>query len=67
MPDHDFIVDGTIKVYTRGEHGDRVTRVTVSDCIDCGCLVLGRPTKCIRCVNEPKTLWSRLRWLLRGK
>ena len=48
----DFIVDGTIKVYNPGEHGDKVTRVTVRDCIDCGCLVPGGPTRCKRCAAE---------------
>ena len=28
------------------------TGATVCDCLDCGCLVVGGPTRCIRCAKE---------------
>ena len=27
---------------------------TVRECVDCGCLIAGGPTRCIRCVKEGK-------------
>ena len=43
---------------------------TVRSCIDCGALVGGGPTRCIRCVRElerSNSFWLRLRWLVFGR
>lgn len=34
---------------------------TVRDCIDCGCLVPGGPSRCVRCANETDPWHVRLR------
>ena len=45
----EFIVDGAIHVH-QGDGSFGV--VTVRDCIGCGCLVPGGPTRCLRCAKE---------------
>ena len=43
--------------------------ITVRECITCGCLTVGGPTRCLRCVKElerKESLWRRLRWFLTG-
>lgn len=41
---------------------------TVRECIDCGCLTAGGPTRCVRCVEfHFMTLRQRIKYLLFGK
>ena len=41
-------------------------RATVRECIDCGCLVAGGPTRCVRCAKEgaPSNGWRVSGWRL---
>jgi hypothetical protein len=43
--------------------------ITVRECITCGCLTVGGPTRCLRCVKEldrKGSFWRRLKWFLNG-
>ena len=33
---------------------------TVRECLDCGCLVAGGPTRCIHCANISSRWWRRM-------
>lgn len=51
----DHIIDGAIMVHNAdGTYG----HVTVRDCLDCGCLVPGGPTRCKRCAKEVHTAFD---------
>ena len=46
---------------------------TVRNCLDCGCLIAGGPTRCVRCAKEGRPrerrghlFVSRLRWSFLG-
>jgi hypothetical protein len=40
---------------------------TVRTCIDCGCLVSGGPTRCVRCAEQCELNWfQRTLWKLLG-
>ena len=47
----EHIVDGVLRIH-HSEPDGRCEIITVRDCIDCGCLVPGGPTRCGRCAAD---------------